>query len=192
MKYRGTQIRMIKDLLWETVQTRNHWSNILKVLKQSKSQPRILYPEKIFFFKWRQNKIFFQTQKSKQNSLLSAKLHYKKCERKSFRLMRKWYQTETWLYKKVRALKMVNSVQFSSVQLLSRVLLFATQWITAHQASLSITNSWSSLKLMSMMPSSHLILCWPLLLLLPIPPSISLFQWVNSSHEVAKVLEFQL
>ena len=42
------------------------------------------------------------------------------------------------------------------------------------------------------MPSSHLILCRPLILLPPIPPSISLFQWVNSSHEVAKVLEFQL
>ena len=44
----------------------------------------------------------------------------------------------------------------------------------------------------SVMPSSHLILHRPLLLLPPIPPSISLFQWVNSSHEVAKVLEFQL
>ena len=43
----------------------------------------------------------------------------------------------------------------------------------------------------SVMPSTHLILCCPLLLLPPIPPSISLFQWVNSSHEVAKVLEFQ-
>ena len=42
------------------------------------------------------------------------------------------------------------------------------------------------------MPSSHLILCRPHLLLPPIPPSISLFQWVNSSHEVVKVLEFQL
>ena len=62
-------------------------------------------------------------------------------------------------------------------------------------ASLSITNSGSSLRLTSIksvMPSSHLILCRPLLLLPPIPPSISLFQWVNSSHEVAKVLEFQL
>ena len=83
----------------------------------------------------------------------------------------------------------------SSVQSLSRVQLFATPWIAAPQASLSITNSWSSLKLMSIesvMPSSHLILCHPLLLLPPIPPSISLFQWVNSSHEVAQVLEFQL
>ena len=88
-----------------------------------------------------------------------------------------------------------DSVQFSSIQSLSHVWLFATPWITARQASLSITNSQSSLRLTSIesvMPSSHLILCCPLLLLPPIPPSISLFQWVNSLHEVAKVLEFQL
>ena len=68
--------------------------------------------------------------------------------------------------------------QFSSVQLLSRVRLFAIPWIAARQASLSITNSRSSLKLMSIesvMPSSHLILCRPLLLLPPIPPSIRVF-----------------
>ena len=68
--------------------------------------------------------------------------------------------------------------QFSSVELLSRVRLFATPWIAARQASLFITNSQSSLKLTSMesvMPSSHLILCHPLLLLLPIPPSIRVF-----------------
>ena len=67
---------------------------------------------------------------------------------------------------------------FSSVQSHSRVQLFVASWITAHQASLSITNSWSSLKLMSIewvMPSSHLILCHPLLLLPPIPPSIRVF-----------------
>ena len=84
-------------------------------------------------------------------------------------------------------------IQIRSDQLLSGVRLFATPWITARQASLSITNSRSSLRLTfieSVMPSSHLILCHPLLLLPPIPPS--LFQWVNSSHEVAKVLEFQL
>ena len=66
----------------------------------------------------------------------------------------------------------------SSVQLLSHVRLFATTWITAHQASLSITNSWSSLKLMSIesvMPSSHLILCRPILLLPPIPPSMRVY-----------------
>ena len=70
------------------------------------------------------------------------------------------------------------SVQFSSVQLLSRVQLFATPWIAAHQASLSITNSRSSLRLTSIesvLPSSHLILCRPLLLLPPIPPSIRVF-----------------
>ena len=64
---------------------------------------------------------------------------------------------------------------FSSVQLLSHVWLFVTPWITARQASLSITNSRSSLKLMSIesvMPSNNLILCHPLLLLPPIPPSI--------------------
>ena len=66
----------------------------------------------------------------------------------------------------------------ASVQLLSRVRLFATPRIAARQASLSITNSQSSLKLMSVelvMPSSHLILCHPLLLLPPIPPSIRVF-----------------
>ena len=66
----------------------------------------------------------------------------------------------------------------SSVQSLSRVQLFVTPWITARQASLSITNSQSSLTLMSIesvMPSSHLILCHPLLLLSPIPPSIRVF-----------------
>ena len=69
-------------------------------------------------------------------------------------------------------------IQFSSVQSLSRVQLFATPWIAAHQASLSITNSQSSLILMSIesvMPSSHLILCRPLFLVPPIPPSIRVF-----------------
>ena len=67
---------------------------------------------------------------------------------------------------------------FSSVQLLSRVRLFVTPWIAARQASLSITNSQSSLKLTfieSVIPFSHLILCRPLLLLPPIPPSIRVF-----------------
>ena len=71
-----------------------------------------------------------------------------------------------------------SSVQFSSVKSLSRVLLFAIPWIAAHQASLSITNSQSLLKLMSIdsvMLSSHLILCLPLLFLPPIPPSIRVF-----------------
>ena len=74
------------------------------------------------------------------------------------------------------------SVQFSSI---SHVWLFATPWIAARQASLSITNSQSSLKLMSIesvMPSSHLILCRPLLLLPPIPPSIRVFSNESTLH----------
>ena len=65
-----------------------------------------------------------------------------------------------------------------SVQSLSHVLLFVTPWTAERQGSLSITNSWSLLKLMpieSVMPSSHLTLCHPLLLLPPIPPSIRVF-----------------
>ena len=68
--------------------------------------------------------------------------------------------------------------KFSSVQLFSYVWLFATPWTAAHQSSLSITNSWSLPKLMSIesvMPSNHLILCHPLLLLPSIFPSIRVF-----------------
>ena len=88
------------------------------------------------------------------------------------------------------------SSSLSSIQSLSRVRLFATPWIAAYKASLSITKYRSSLKPMcieSVMPSSHVILCRH-----PSPPAPnpsqhqSLFQWVNSSHEVAKVLEFKL
>ena len=74
---------------------------------------------------------------------------------------------------------------FSSVQLLSRVHLFAIPWIAARQASLSITISQSLLKLTSIesvMPSSHLILCRPLLLLPPIPPSIRVFCNESTLH----------
>ena len=81
-----------------------------------------------------------------------------------------WSKFETW---------------FSSVQSLSRVRLFATPWITARQASLSITNSQSSPKLMSIelvMPSSHLILCRPLLLLSSIPPSFRVFSNESTLH----------
>ena len=80
---------------------------------------------------------------------------------------------------------------FSSVQLLSHVQLFETPWTAAHQASLSIANSQSLLKLMSdesVMPSNHLILYHPLLLPPSIFPSIRVFSsWVSSSHQVANV-----
>jgi len=90
-------------------------------------------------------------------------------------------------------------LQFSSVQSLSCVWLFAIPWIAAHQASLFITNSRSSLRLMSIesvMPSSHLILCCPLLLLPPtLPASQSfpvsqLFAWGGQSTGVSALASF--
>ena len=80
---------------------------------------------------------------------------------------------------------LVTGDSISSVQSLSRVWLFTTPWITACQASLSITNSRSSPKLMcmeSVMPSSHLILCHLLLLLPPVPPSIRVFSNESTLH----------
>ena len=102
--------------------------------------------------------------------------------------------------------------QFNSVQSLSHVRLFVTPWITARQASLSITNSQSSIRLMSIesvMPSSHLTLCHPLLLLPPIPPRIKVFsnestlrmRWpkywsfsfsINPSKEIPGLISFRI
>ena len=103
-------------------------------------------------------------------------------------------------------------IMISSVQSLSRVRLVTTPWIAARQASLSITNSRSSLRLTSIesvMPSSHLILCHPLLLLPPIPPSIRVFskestlcmRWpkywsfsfsITSSKEIPGLISFRM
>ena len=86
-----------------------------------------------------------------------------------------------------------KTLQISAVQSLNRVRLSATPWTAAHQASLSITNSRSLLKLMSIesvMPSNHLILCCPFLLLPSIFPTIRVFS-VSSSHQVAKHQSFQ-
>ena len=78
----------------------------------------------------------------------------------------------------------MNHFQFSSVLSLSRVWLFATSWIAARQASLSITNSWSSPKLMSIESWCHpaISLYHPLLLLPPIPPSIRVFSNESTLH----------
>ena len=104
------------------------------------------------------------------------------------------------------------SVQFSSVQSLSRVWLFATPWTAARQASLSITNTRSLLKLMSIesvMPSNHIIFCCPLLLLPSIFPSIRDFsnelvlhiRWpnyrsfsfsINLSNEYSGLISFRM
>ena len=85
-----------------------------------------------------------------------------------------------------RFIQIVERIQLSSVQLLSRVRLFVIPWTAACQASLSIANSWSLLKLMSIelvMPSSHLILCCPLLL----PPSIFHSIRVFSKESVSRI-----
>ena len=101
-------------------------------------------------------------------------------------MVRKWDSLETinnrWMDKEV--VVHIHSGIFSSVLSLSCVWLFATPWIAAYQASLSITNSRSSLKLTStglVMPSSHLIL-WRPLLLPPIPPSIRDFSNESTLH----------
>ena len=105
-----------------------------------------------------------------------------------------------------------SSVQFSSVQSLSHVWLFATPWTTAQQPSLSITNSQSLLRLISIelvMPSNHLILCHPLLLLPSIFPSIRIFsnesvlciRWpkywsfsfsISPSNEYSRLISFRM
>ena len=105
-----------------------------------------------------------------------------------------------------------GSVQFSSVHSLGCVQLFATPWAAARQTSLSITNSWSLLKLMStesVMPSNHLVLCCPLLLLPSMFPSIRVFssksvlciQWpkywcfsfsISSSNEYSGLISFRI
>ena len=89
------------------------------------------------------------------------------------------YPTKNYYIKEISSIAVFSELfQFSSVQSLSSIQLFVTPWIAARQASLSITNSRSSPKLMSIslvMPSSHLILCRPILLLPQIPPSIRVF-----------------
>ena len=104
---------------------------------------------------------------------------------------------------------MIDIITNNSVQSLSRVRLFVTPWTAAHQASLSITNSWSLLKLMLVMPSNHLILCRPLLLLPLIFPSIRVFfnesvlhiRWpkywsfnysVSPSNEYSRLIYFRM
>ena len=90
-----------------------------------------------------------------------------------------------WVYMKRGGLTVPEYVSVSSVKPLSHVQLFATLWVAARQASLSITNTQTSLKLTSIesvMPSSHLILCRPLLFLPPIPPSFRIFSNESTLH----------
>ena len=108
---------------------------------------------------------------------------------------------KTWIYFYMQSHMKYNKhlwshcKSYSSVQSLSRVRLFATPWIAACQASLSVTNFWSSLRLTSIesvMPSSHLILCCPLFFLLPIPPASESFPMSQLFPWGGQVLEFQL
>ena len=105
---------------------------------------------------------------------------------KKWWLFHRFVLTITWLDK---------CASFSSVQSLSRVQLFVTPWTAAHKISLSITNSWTLLKLMfieSVMPSNHLFSVSPFSPTFKLSQHEGLFQWPSSSHQVAKVLEFQL
>ena len=89
------------------------------------------------------------------------------------------------MFRYIVILQRETKVQFSLVQLLSHVQLFVTPWTAARQASLSITNSWSLPNLMSIvlvMPSNHLILCCPLLLLPSIFPNIGVFSSQSALH----------
>ena len=89
-----------------------------------------------------------------------------------------------WVAEKAKSL-FLSGWQSCSVQLLSHVRFFVSPWTTAHQASLSITNSWSLLKLMpieTVMPSNHLIFCHPLLLLPSTLPSIRVFSCESLLH----------
>ena len=89
-----------------------------------------------------------------------------------------FWENFVFCYKTSVGFPILTNIPFNSVQSLSRIQLFATPWITARQASLSISSSWSLLIPMSIelvMPSNHLILCHPLLLLPPIPSSIRVF-----------------
>ena len=133
---------------------------------------------------------------------MAPKLDHSSYKRNSFRLLIPSVTSLEWD-------DLARSVQFSS---LTQSCLFATPWTVACQVSLSITNSWSLLKLMSIesvMPSSHLILCRPLLLLPPIPPSIRVFskestlrmRWpkywsfsfsINPSNEYSGLISFKI
>ena len=100
-----------------------------------------------------------------------------------------WLKGQSFHYHP-REVELTTNIQWFNQWLLSHVWLFATPWIAACQASLSITNNQNLLKLMSIesvMPSSHLILCHHLLLLPPIPPSCQKTHWVFSNESALRM-----
>ena len=117
-------------------------------------------------------------------------------EIKNKKQIKTWNRTQKTKWKTVLT-RLVSYIQFSSVQLLSHVWLFVTPWIAARQASLSITNCWSSLiSIESVMPSSHLILCRPFSSFpqsLPASesfPKSQLFTWSGQSTGVSASASF--
>ena len=118
-----------------------------------------------------------------ETCIISCMKRKKKTKKKSTSSIQSSFRHKNVLFKKKKKTT-DGMVQFSSVQSLSCVQLFATPWIAARQASLSITNS-QSLPIhvhRVIQPSSHLILCCPLLLLPPIPPSIRVFANESTLH----------
>ena len=108
-----------------------------------------------------------------------------KCLIPASELIDAWYILTLYTHMDIHGGEILYHYQFSSVQSLSPVRLFATPWPAARQASLSVTNSWSIPKFMfigSVMPTSHLILCCPLLLLPSIFPSIGVFSNESALH----------
>ena len=135
--------------------------------------------------RWKDHLVLFGWDNINTRILIKAKE-----SKESNNILIKWewnYKYQKWWNKieERKRGKFEAFYQFSSVQSLSCVWLFVTPWITAHKASLSITNSRSLLKLMSIelvMPSNHLILCCPLLLLPSIFPSIRVFSNESALH----------
>ena len=131
------------------------------------------------------------------NHIIHLKIHYMSIisKWKTFEYSLRW--DENWL--KWNSMYSMSSLWTYNctvvVQSPSHVQLFATPWAAAHQVSLSLTISQSLPKFMStasVIPSNHLILCHPFLLPPIFPCILGLFQWVGSSHQVAKILELQL
>ena len=146
------------------------------------------------------------------NYVTSLNISSDGCGYEYYYLKELWRESGAILMQKPYMMLLYTRLLFSSVQSLSRVQLFETPWTATHQASLSITNSWSLLKLMStesVMPSNHLILCHTLLLLPSIFPSIRVFSnesvlciswpkyWsfsfsISPSHEYPGLISFRM
>ena len=151
---------------------------------------------------WSWTVLWRPTRPFSTNTPKRCPFHYRGLECKNRKSRNTWGNRQIWPWNMEWSRANANRVlprEFSSVQLLSRVRLFATPWIAARQAFLTITNSQSSLRLtsiQSVMPSSHLILCRPLLLLpqsLPASesfPMSQLFAWGGQSTGVSPSASF--